>query len=87
MFTAIVFKNDKRTKSGKRQVLNQDYDTTDKATLEHSIKTTWPACAGFTYEIHETIVTRKVLGSGREFKERFDTPHCCSPSSESFWSS
>jgi hypothetical protein len=31
-------------------------------------------------------VTRKNLMTGQEFEEDVNTPHFCSPSSESFWS-
>jgi len=32
------------------------------------------------------MVTRKNLMTGQEFEEDVNTPHFCSPSSESFWS-
>jgi hypothetical protein len=41
---------------------------------------------GFIVEVFETYVTEKNLMTGKEFKERYDTPYFCSPSSESFWS-
>lgn len=31
-------------------------------------------------------VTRKNLMSGIEYQEDVNTPHCCSPASETFWS-
>ena len=86
MYTVEIYKADKRTKKGERRVLKQDYDTTDRKTLEHTVKTTWLARDGYRYEIHETYVTRKNMMSGQEFKERYDTPYYCSPSSESYWS-
>ena len=86
MYTVIVYKKDARTKSGERQVLYKDYDTTNLSMLEHTVKHTWRASAGFRYEIHETMVTKRNLMGGGEFTERFDTPHYCSPASESYWS-
>lgn len=86
MFTVEIFKVDKRTKAGERQVLKQDYDTDNKSMLEHTVKNTWLARDGYRYEIHETFVTRRNLLSGKEFVERYDTPYYCSPSSESYWS-
>ena len=86
MYTVEVFKADKRTKSGERRVLKQDYDTDNLSMLEHTVKHTWRASQGFRYEIHETFVTRKNMMSGVEFKERYDTPYYCSPSSETYWS-
>jgi len=32
------------------------------------------------------MVTRKNLMSGAEFEEDVNTPNCCSPASETFWS-
>jgi hypothetical protein len=41
---------------------------------------------GFVVKLFETYRVQKNLLSGQEFQERYDTPHYCSPSSESFWS-
>jgi hypothetical protein len=41
---------------------------------------------GYRFSIHETYVTRTNLMGGGQFQERYDTPHYCSPSSESYWS-
>lgn len=86
MYTVIVYKTDKRTKSGERQVLYKDYDTDNRSMLEHTVKHTWRASAGFRYEIHETMVKRTNMMGGAEYMERFDTPRYCSPSSEAYWS-
>ena len=86
MYTVEVYKADKRTKSGERQVLKQDYDTDNLSMLEHTVKHTWLKSQGYRYEIHETYVTRKNMMNGAEFKERYDTPYYCSPSSETYWS-
>ncbi len=86
MYTVIIYKKDARTKSGERRVHYADYDTTDRNTLEHTVKHTWRAGHGFRYEIHETMVKRTNLMGGKEYMERFDTPRYCSPSSEAYWS-
>jgi hypothetical protein len=86
MYTVEIYKADKRKKSGERQVLKQDYDTDNLSMLEHTVKHTWLKRDGYRYEIHETYVTRKNLMGGAEFKERYDTPYYCSPSSETYWS-
>lgn len=41
---------------------------------------------GFIVNVFETFVTRNNLMSGYEYKEHYNTPSFCSPSSESFWS-
>ncbi len=86
MYTVIVFKADKRKKDGERQVLYKDYDTDNLSMLEHTVKHTWRAGAGFRYEIHVTMVEKTNMMGGGKFTERFDTPHYCSPASESYWS-
>jgi hypothetical protein len=77
----------KKTKSnpnGERLIFKKDYDTDNKVSLEHTVRTTLRPKE--RYEIHETYVTRTNMMSGKEFKERYDTPYYCSPSSESYWS-
>lgn len=86
MYTVEIYKKDRRVKSGERLVSKTDYDTDNLSMLEHTVKHTWRASQGYRYEIHETWVTRKNLMGGAEFKERYDTPYYCSPSSESYWS-
>ena len=86
MYTVIVYKKDARTKSGERRVHYSDYDTDNLSMLEHTVKHTWRASAGFRYEIHQTMVKRRNLMGGAEYEERFDTPRYCSPSSEAYWS-
>ena len=85
MYTLIVFRKDRRCKSGEREYLRRDYDTDNLSILAHTVKHTWPA-SQFRTEIHETYVTRKNLVTGKEYQERFDTVYFCSPSSESYWS-
>jgi hypothetical protein len=86
MLTAEIYKEDRRCKSGERLVLKKDYAISDKVTLDHLVRTTYPARDGYRFEIHETYVTRKNLMGGAEFQERYDTPYYCSPSSETYWS-
>ena len=86
MYTVEVYKKDARTKKGERLYHKSDYDTDNLSMLEHTVKHTWRASAGFRYEIHETYVTRTNLMGGGEFKERYDTPYYCSPASETYWS-
>ena len=86
MYTVEVYKKDRRVKSGERLVHKSDYDTDNLSTLEHTVKHTWRSSQGYRYEIHQTYVTKKNLMGGGEFTERYDTPHYCSPASESYWS-
>ena len=86
MYTVEIYKLDKRTKKGERLVSKTDYDVTEQSMLEHTVKHTYRASQGYRYEIHETMVTKRNLMGGKEFTERYDTPHFCSPASESYWS-
>jgi hypothetical protein len=42
--------------------------------------------AGYVVKWAKTYVTRTNMMSGKEYQERYDTPHFCSPSSETYWS-
>ena len=86
MYTVEIYKKDARTKKGERLVSKTDYEVTEQTMLEHTVKHTYRASQGYRYEIHETYVTKTNLMGGKEFTERYDTPHYCSPSSESYWS-
>jgi len=86
MYTVEIYKRDARTKTGERLVSKTDYEVTEQTMLEHTVKHTYRASQGYRYEIHETFVTRHNLMGGAEFVERYDTPHFCSPASESYWS-
>jgi hypothetical protein len=86
MYTVEIYKRDARTKKGERLYHKADYETTDLSTLEHTVKHTWRASQGFRYEIHVTMVEKTNMMGGGRFWERYDTPHFCSPSSESYWS-
>ena len=84
MYTVEIYRADRRTKEGERLVLKKDYDTTNRSTLEKSVKD--HLLPRERYEIHETMVTRTSLVGGKEFQERYDSPYYCSPSSETYWS-
>lgn len=86
MYTVEIYKADRRAKTGERLYSKQDYDTDNLSMLEHTVKHTYRASQGFRYSIHETFVTRTNLMGGGQYRERYDTPHFCSPSSESYWS-
>jgi len=85
-YTVEIYKKDARTKKGERLVSKNDYEVTEQSMLEHTVKHTYRASQGYRYEIHETYVTKTNLMGGGEFTERYDTPHYCSPASESYWS-
>lgn len=81
-YTVEVYKLDRRTKAGMK--LSYKVDLED-VTLDQ-VERMYPKRARYIVQIHETWVTRKNLMGGAEFRERYDTPYHCSPSSESYWS-
>jgi hypothetical protein len=86
MYTVEIYKRDARTKRGERLVSKVDYETDNLSMLEHTVKHTYRASQGFRYVIHVTMVEKTNMMGGGKFMERYDTPHYCSPASESYWS-
>jgi hypothetical protein len=81
-YTVEVYKLDKRYKDGMKLSYKQDY--TDMAL--DVIEKIHPRGPGRIVMIHETWVLRKNMITDCWFRERYDTPYFCSPSSESYWS-
>lgn len=84
-FTVEIYKKDARCKSGEKLFKKIDYKDTTKDSLASNYESL-TLSGKYSVRIYETWVTKKNLISGLEFKERYDTPHYCSPSSESYWS-
>ena len=89
-YTLIVYKKDRRTKSGEMLVGTYDYAGWSGNAMMDEIKHLhgsglYPRDK-YRLDFVETWVTRKNAMTGEEFQERYDTPYYCSPSSESFWS-
>ena len=83
-YTLEIYKADKRTKEGSRLVQFVDFAESTKDYIE--AVATSKRKLGFIVEVFETYVTKTNMMGGKEFKERYDTPYYCSPSSESYWS-
>jgi hypothetical protein len=83
-YTLEIYKQDKRTKEGKRLVTREDFAPVTKDYIEAVAE--GKRRLGFIVQVFETYVTRKNMMSGKEFQERYDRPYFCSPSSESYWS-
>ena len=83
-YTLEVYKLDRRTKDGVKLKEKIDYDPMTgfelNCVIEDYVK------QGFLVKIFETYVVEKNLLTGELYQERYDTPHFCSPSNESFWS-
>lgn len=81
-WTVELYKIDRRCKKGIKLVSKTDY--TDRSYAE--LAQQYPKRSGYIVNIVETYVTRRNLMGGAEYRERYDTPHYCSPSSETYWS-
>jgi len=97
--TVEVYKSDNRVKRNSKSVQRGknkiglrfidkiDFDNTwSLGKIQEYIQKTYPRQKKFMTYVHETYVTRVNLMSGKEFKERYDTPIFCSPAFESYWS-
>jgi hypothetical protein len=81
-YTVELYKTDKRYKGGMKlfsvkDVENTTYEELDAQKFDPS---------KFVRFIRKTYVTRTNMMTKQEYQERYDTPHFCSPSSESYWS-
>ena len=81
-YTVEVYRLDKRYKEGRVLSYKTDYEDVTLAQMERM----YPARPRYVRFIYETFVTKKNLLTGHEYKERYDTPYFCSPSSETYWS-
>jgi hypothetical protein len=85
-YTVEVYKRDKRTKKGSRMVKKIDHTSVNLTGITNLYKEVYPGAEGYNIFVFETYVTRRNAMTGSEFKERYDTPYYCSPSSETYWS-
>ena len=88
-YTVEIFKKDARIskrKGGRRFVKALDLKIKNPVLLKQEMKKKYSESKKFIVEVNKTYVKRVNLMSGTEYWERFDTPHFCSPSSESYWS-
>ena len=93
--TAEVYKSDRRikknnmytkNKSGLRFVNSLDFKDMTKDEIVERLSESWNPKNGYIFVINKTYLKRRNIMSGEMFYERYDTPHYCSPSSETYWS-
>jgi len=83
-YTLELYKADRRVKEGRRLVAKEDFAPSTRAYIQAVIAS--KTKLGFIVEASETWVTKRNMMSGTTYRERYDTPNSCSPSSETFWS-
>ena len=87
--TMYIYKADKRTKSGERLVSTTVWQHRDEAEMKREVRELqyqlYPASKGFRIEFFATMKTVKNLMTGKEIEIDADTPNCCNPASETYW--
>jgi len=87
--TMYIYKTDRRTKTGERLVSTTVWRHRDEAEMKREVRELqyelWPVSKGFRIEFHPTMKTVKNLMSGKDVQIEYDTPRCCDPSSELYW--
>ena len=88
--TMYIYKADKRTKLGERLVSITVWKNRDDAEMAQEVRAwqngSYPVSLGYRIECHPTMVTVKSLMTGEDVQIDRDTPWCCNPASETYWS-
>jgi len=87
-YTLYMYKLDRRTKSGERAVLTRVFTNQTEAEMQDMVTglyKNFPA-PGHRIEAHPTKMTVKSLMTGQDVEIDRDTPWCCNPASETYWS-
>ena len=92
-YTIELYKKDKRIKKdelygrnkvGLRFIDVMDFDSVTKDFIDVVVSDYTKA--GYVAKLFETYKIKTNMMSGQKYRERYDTPSFCSPSSESYWS-
>jgi len=87
-YTLYIYKKDKRTKSGERLISTTVWPDMDKDTMYRTTVELYPLypTSIFRMEYVPKMKTVKNLMTGAEVQIEHDTPWCCNPASETYWS-
>lgn len=85
-----VYKADKRCKAGERFVAKYPFSGMDRETVERELRELtaqlYPKKDGWRFDVQERYATVRNLITGKDVQIEADTPWCCNPASESYWS-
>jgi hypothetical protein len=85
-----VYKADKRTKTGERFVSKYPFKGMDSDTVARELRelavALYPQKDGWRFDVQPVTKIVKNLMTGKEFEIASDTPWCCNPASETYWS-
>jgi hypothetical protein len=85
-----VYKADKRTKTGERFVSKYPFKRMDSDTVARELRdlavALYPQKDGWRFDVQPATKIVKNLMTGKDVEIASDTPWCCNPSSETYWS-
>ena len=88
-YTMYIYKTDRRRKNGERLFSTTVWKDRDEASMQREVNELhlhhYPR-ASFLMEFCPTMKTVKNLMSGQDIEIPHDTPRCCDPSTEIYWS-
>lgn len=86
--TMYIYKKDRRTKTGERLFSTTVWRHRDEAEMKREVRELqyelYPT-SQFRIEFVATMKTVKNLMTGKDIQIEHDTPRCCDPSSELYW--
>jgi hypothetical protein len=88
-YTMYIYKSDRRCKTGERLVSTTVWTGRDEAGMRRECAELfglYPAQQGYRFEYFPTMKTVKNLMTGQDVQIDRDTPWCCNPASETYWS-
>jgi hypothetical protein len=87
-FTMYIYKKDSRFKSGMRLFSTTVWQGRDEAGMEREVRGLYRLYpkSMFHFEYVPVKKTVRNLMTGKEVEIDYDTPRCCDPSSELYWS-
>ena len=83
-FTLYSYKTDRRTKTGERLVMTRVVEDMTEDTMATMVRVL--AQPDYRYEYFPAMITVKSLMTGQDVQIDRDTPWCCNPASETYWS-
>lgn len=87
-YTLYTYKTDRRTKAGERLIGTAPCESNEAGMkfVVDGLLELFPASKGYRFEYHLSKVTVKNLMTGFDVEIDRDTPWCCNPASEQYWS-
>jgi len=88
-YTMYIYKKDRRAKTGERLISTTVWRNRDAVGMQrecNELYDLYPATKGWRFECHPTMKTVKSLMTGKDVQIESDTPWCCNPASETYWS-